>query len=177
MFATLGAVYLEVRCIDMSESRPKNCTHCKLPTTLHLTKVIDGEAHKLGLCSGCPNAKQLKGGVGWNLFESPEPAGKAALSSDGGARCPNCGLTPADFKEHGRLGCPQCYEVFEAKLTPLIASLHRGSCHVGKAPRGKRRSVSPEQIEALKKRLDEHVSREEYEMAAVVRDQLRSLES
>lgn len=161
----------------MSEARPKNCIHCKLPTTLHLTKVIDGEALKIGLCSNCPNAKQLKDGVGWDLLDGPKPAIQTCLSSVGGARCPGCGLTPADFKEHGRLGCARCYEAFEAKLTPLLKNLQRGTCHVGKAPRGKRRSVSPEQIEALKKRLDEHVSREEYEMAAVVRDQLRSLES
>lgn len=161
----------------MSESRPKNCVHCKLPTTLHLTKVIDGEAVKVGLCSSCPNAKAAKAGVGWDLFDSPKLAVKASSLGGGGARCPECGLTPNDFKELGRLGCPTCYEVFEAKLTPMIANLHRGNCHVGKAPRGKRRTVSPEQIEALRKRLVQHVSREEYELAAVVRDQLRSLES
>lgn len=161
----------------MSESRPKNCSHCKLPTTLHLTKVINGEALKIALCSSCPSAQQLKNGVGWDLLDSPKPLIQTRLPSGSGARCPGCGLTPADFKEHGRLGCGRCYDAFEAKLTPLLKSLHRGSCHVGKAPRGKRRSVPPEQIEALRKRLDEHVSREEYEMAAVLRDQLRSLES
>lgn len=160
----------------MSETRPKSCKHCTKPTTLHLTKVIGGKVHKIGLCSNCPEAKALKGGVGWDLLDTPGVSLKVKDFGGGGVKCSNCGLTPKDFKEYGRLGCSHCYDVFEVKLTPLIKNLHKGTAHVGKVPRGKRRAVTPEELEALKRRLDEHVSREEYELAAVVRDQIKSLE-
>ena len=60
--------------------------------------------------------------------------------------CPGCGLTPADFKEHGRLGCPKCYETFEGKLSSVIHKLHRGDSHLGKVPNGKQLCVSPAEM-------------------------------
>ncbi|MDQ8186193.1 UvrB/UvrC motif-containing protein [Pelagicoccus sp. SDUM812002] len=159
----------------MSESRPKNCSHCNAPTSIHLTKVVDGEAVKLGVCSNCPKAKAYKQGAAWDLIDA-ENGGKVPRSPKESERaCPGCGLTPADFKEHGRLGCSKCYETFEGKLEPVINKLHRGSSHIGKVPRGKKRDVTPEEIADLKRRLDEYVSREEYEMAATVRDQIKAL--
>lgn len=129
----------------------------------------------MGVCSDCPKAKELQQGVAWDII-GPEDGGKKPKSPHLNDRaCTGCGLTPADFKETGRLGCPKCYEIFEAKLEPVIKKLHKGESHVGKVPKGQERSVSPEEIAALKRRLDEYVSREEYEMAAVVRDQIKSL--
>lgn len=161
----------------MKETRPKKCAHCTSPTTLHLTKVVDGEATKIGLCANCPSAFKVKQSKGWDVV-SAEDGGKQPRSPLASDRvCPSCGLTPADFKEHGRLGCPRCYETFEEKLESVVRKLHPGVSHIGKVPAGKKRRISPEEIEDLKRRLNEHVSREEYEMAAVVRDQLKSLEA
>lgn len=161
----------------MSETRPKKCSHCQSPTTIHLTKVVDGKAVKLGVCANCPKAEEIKKGATWDLIGSED----GGLSPKGPKRderaCTGCGLTPSDFKEHGRLGCPKCYEVFESKLETVLKKLHRGESHVGKSPRGRGREVSLEEIAALKRRLDEYVSREEYEMAAVVRDQIKALGS
>lgn len=146
------------------------------PTTLHLTKVIDGKLLKLGVCANCPEAVALKGSKGFDLIEDTSGVKQTLLPSDSRIKCPNCGLTPADFKEFGRLGCSNCFDVFAVKLEPLYKKLHNGDTHIGKAPRGHKRSVSVEEIEALKKRLREYVDREEYELAAVVRDQIKSLE-
>lgn len=159
----------------MSEPRPKNCSHCNSPASIHLTKVVDGEAVKLGICSNCPKAQAYKQGVAWDLIDAENGGMQPRLPKENERACPGCGLTPADFKEHGRLGCPKCYETFEGKLSSVINKLHRGESHLGKVPRGKKRIVSPEEIAALKRRLDEYVSREDYEMAAVVRDQIQAL--
>lgn len=161
----------------MKETRPKKCAHCTSPATLHLTKVVDGEATKIGLCANCPTALQIKQSHGWDLIGKDDGGKQPRKPSIHERVCPGCGLTPADFKEHGRLGCSRCYETFEEKLESVVEKLHPGGCHTGKVPKGKKRRISPEEIEALKRRLDEHVSREEYEMAAEVRDQLRSLEA
>ncbi len=160
----------------MSQSRPQKCSHCTQPTTLHLTKIVDGQVFKLDLCAVCPQAKRVKSEIGFDLVEGGAPVALAPRSAESKLACPGCGLTPGDFKESGRLGCSRCYETFEEKLSPLFMKLHESSEHVGKAPQGKRKAASPEQIELLRRRLRELVSREEYELAATVRDQLKALE-
>ncbi|EDY82743.1 UvrB/uvrC motif domain protein [Verrucomicrobiia bacterium DG1235] len=131
----------------------------------------------MGLCANCPKALDLKQGKSWDLIDSEDGGKQPSISKGKQVSCPSCGLTPADFKEHGRLGCAQCYETFEVKLDSVIRKLHKGGTHVGKVPSGKKREISPEELAALKRRMDEYVSREEYEMAAVVRDQIKSLET
>lgn len=116
-------------------------------------------------------------GIGFDLIEKAVGAVEHSISTDSSISCPTCGLTPKDFKEHGRLGCPTCYEVYEEKLLPLYRKLHNGAEHLGKVPGTRKSEVSPEQLKALRARMDEHVIREEYELAAVVRDQIRSLEN
>lgn len=160
----------------MSESRPKNCSSCTDPTSIHITKVVDGEAVKMNVCSNCPKAKALKDGVAWDLVDAENGGKQPRAPKENQRACPGCGLTPADFKEHGRLGCSTCYDTFESKLSTVIGKLHRGSTHLGKAPGGRKRTVTPEEIAALRRQLDEYVSREDYEMAAVVRDQINALD-
>lgn len=161
----------------MKESRPKKCSDCQVNVSIHITKVVDGAAVKLGVCANCPKAQELKAGVCWDLVDT-ENGGKQPKGPKANERaCMGCGLTPGDFKESGRLGCPKCYETFEAKLTQVITKLHRGRTHRGKAPGGQKREVSVEEIAALKRRLEEYVSREEYEMAAAVRDQINALDA
>ena len=38
--------------------------------------------------------------------------------------CPNCGYDLNDFKRTSRLGCSNCYSVFERQLAPMIQSIH-----------------------------------------------------
>ena len=52
--------------------------------------------------------------------------------SDGGTECSFCGLTFADFRRTGRLGCPHCYETFGDQLPRLLRRIHGGVKHVGK---------------------------------------------
>lgn len=158
----------------MSESRPKDCSHCHLPISVHLTKVVNGEAFKQGVCANCPKVAGLGCPGAWDLLEG---GAKPQVVKSEGQACRSCGLTPEDFKESGRLGCPSCYEAFAAKLEPVISKLHRGGSHLGKAPAGQRRVVTAQEIEALKLRLREYVSREDFEMAAAVRDQINALKS
>lgn len=172
----LGRSIVEYRFDEMSESRPKKCSHCQSPTSIHVTKVVDGEAVKMGLCSNCPKALEIKQGVSWDLVGSDCGGKQPRLPKGDETACTGCGLTPADFKEHGRLGCPKCYEVFGDKLASVIRKLHRGETHLGKVPRGRKRTVSPEEIAALKRRLEDYVNREEFEMAAQLRDQINALD-
>lgn len=106
------------------------------------------------------------------------PAGPllAKALAGSGARCPECGFTPEQFKERGRLGCPHCYEFYAGKLHPILDRIHSGTEHRGKFPKKYRKQISQKQIQELRNRLQELVQREEYEEAAVVRDRLKEIE-
>ncbi|MBM4062465.1 MAG: excinuclease ABC subunit B [Planctomycetes bacterium] len=93
--------------------------------------------------------------------------------------CPGCGLTPADFRAKGRLGCPRCYETFRGDLLPLLRRIHEAESHRGRLP-GRLCAEPPPPdgsgLADLRRRLEEAVRGERYEEAARLRDELRSAE-
>lgn len=104
--------------------------------------------------------------------------------------CPVCGMTYADFKRTGLMGCESCYKAFERPLLPLIERAHEGgSFHLGKTPK-RLATSSPERlalalaeaearaqrIRGLMRELDVAIASEKYELAAKLRDQLRRLQ-
>jgi protein arginine kinase activator len=84
--------------------------------------------------------------------------------------CPTCGTTIQDIAATtSRIGCPDCYTHFKDELTPFIKNYHKSLQHVGK---------SPKRIDAkdLKKALEEAIKKEDYELAAKLRDEIKNLE-
>ena len=93
--------------------------------------------------------------------------------------CPGCGLTPADFRSKGRLGCPRCYDVFRTELMPLLQRIHESHVHTGRLPAVTSTTPPPPDEHTLtdvRKRLEDAVRGERYEEAARLRDELRRLE-
>ncbi|MEM9373010.1 MAG: UvrB/UvrC motif-containing protein [Planctomycetota bacterium] len=124
--------------------------------------------------------------------DAPEnPVGSSASGDRPAVRCASCGTTYAAFKESGLLGCPGCYDAFGDRLGPLIERAHEGGCHhVGKFPRRALRDCRSlgdsdrvrvllgdarergERLEAVRKSLSKAVRDEDYERAAMLRDEL-----
>ena len=92
--------------------------------------------------------------------------------------CPACGLSVADFKKTGRLGCGTCWTTFEKGLATLLKDLHKGTTHVGKVPARavKSREVT-DKLRALEQELKQAVKEERFEDAAELRNQIRLMES
>ena len=57
--------------------------------------------------------------------------------------CPDCGMTLAEFREKGRLGCPRDYEIFRDHLDQLLGRVHNSDRHTGRLPGGERVSPQP----------------------------------
>ena len=99
---------------------------------------------------------------------------------DTAVTCPVCHLTLQKYKENGfKLGCPECYTVFFKPLvTSAIEKLQRGGVHLGKHPMPLDED-SPEskagKLAALKRELELFIAREDYESAAICRDQIAEL--
>ena len=164
------------------------CDECgENEATVHLTQVVDNEMTTTHLCETCAAEKGLQGAS--QPTNPPLADFLATMGSDdigsgpGGAppselTCPFCGLSSAEFKEVGRLGCPQCYSAFEGHLRSLLRRIHGGTQHVGKVylPPDPTATDREKRIEGLKRKLQRAVETEDFERAAELRDQIRSLE-
>jgi len=140
------------------------CAHPPLSVPSIRRTVIEG----LGPCAptGFSLADLLLG-----LGAAQEMA-QAAAGSD--LRCPTCGFTQADFKKTGRLGCADCYTTFAEGLEGLLKSMHKGTKHVGKVPQQLQQHKDyVEKLNRLQKDLEKAVSDEDFEQAAVLRDEIR----
>jgi protein arginine kinase activator len=90
--------------------------------------------------------------------------------------CSRCQMTRAEFKKRARLGCPECYNAFMGELNAITQAMHHSRQHVGKIParQGNEARVTA-QVAALQKDIETAIAKEEYEMAAALRDQIRAL--
>ena len=153
------------------------CQRCPDDAAVHLTETVNGRRQELHLCLSC--AKE----AGLALPSSPPKLGLdkvvqglivahvGELVGELAERtCPDCGIKFMEFRAGGRLGCPQDYQVFTAGLVPLLERFHGASRHVGKVAR--RRSTAGLRLR-LRTQLRSAISREDYEEAARLRDQLR----
>ena len=84
-----------------------------------------------------------------------------------------------EFKQSGRLGCPHCYVTFESQLKTLLRRLHGSTQHVGKVylPPDPSEASRQERLAGLRRKLEKAVASEDFERAAQIRDQIRSMEA
>lgn len=149
---------------DIDRGKPKEFHFCDEHARQHLAPAND-PAEKAGMSD---LAKNLIGG------SADAPAEPATLDQQ---TCPVCQVTFGEFRSSGRLGCPHDYEVFRDELMPLLENIHDETRHTGKAPR--RAPRDPKQqtmLIQLRNDLKRAVAAEDYEMAARVRDKIKSLE-
>lgn len=153
------------------------CDHCDKPAVVHNTAIVNGVMHEAHLCEEHAQA------VGIQLPASPA-IGKliaqftvAAPARARGPVCARCGMTYAEHRQHGVLGCGDCYEAFGKTLSVVLERAHGCEAqHVGKAPP---RVADAHQRTAMLKQLlqdlEEAVRAEQYERAARLRDQMKEL--
>ena len=89
--------------------------------------------------------------------------------------CPGCGLTFQRFLEIGKFGCPTCYDTFRERLPKVFGKLHSGSTtHEGKVPASFNEKVTiKKKIESLRAHMQDAIQVENFEEAAVLRDEIK----
>lgn len=102
--------------------------------------------------------------------------------------CPECSWSLEQLKKTGRMGCPSCYTTFFPLLRKELAGIHRGLHYCGHDPERRTGSHGTaggvpesaarirERIATLKKDMEESIRREEFELAADLRDKIGALE-
>ena len=158
------------------------CQKCgKNAATTHIKTVINGKVIEQSLCGYCA-AKS-----GYSAFSNSSITGllssmlgqtietqKTAVEN----KCLCCGSTFADIAETGKVGCAECYITFEKELLPYLKRIHGSVNHTGKTPGSKELIVTEvkDTVSELKTKLAQLVAAENYEEAAIVRDEIKRLE-
>lgn len=158
--------------------RPLECSECRRPIKVRYSEVVGENSAELSMCSECPELeKRLQGFRHLAASDMPQEGST-------GLACGSCGTTLAAIRVGTLLGCSQCYEVFEniiveelsaAESIPskLAASKRSQLVHIGRIP-GETSEMTPTlRLLALNEALNETLAREDYEQAALLRDQIR----
>lgn len=147
------------------------CQICDEPAAVHVTDIVNNTKREVHLCERCarernlipdPPGPQIDLKALLNLLTNPPRAGGEPAAT----ACGVCGMTVAEFKAAGRLGCQHDYDTLRTTLEPLLERVHRGLVHAGKAPRAVR-------VRDWQQRMAAAVAAEDYEEAARLRDLIR----
>ncbi|MFN0131505.1 MAG: UvrB/UvrC motif-containing protein [Phycisphaerales bacterium] len=167
------------------------CDQCEQEATVHELRVMGGKRVERHLCEACARREGMAVQPPASVPELIEKflhqaAKKAETQAASGPACGECGLSFAEFKNTGILGCPACYQAFESQLGPLLERSHEGATHhVGKTAKrlsdgtgatGTKAIDADDRaarMAALSKQLEQAVAGEHYERAAALRDELR----
>ncbi len=164
------------------------CQNCKKnEATTHIKRVLNGEATESHLCSNC--AQSLGVGSFFDDFSLNMPDifsglfGDSTFALEGSRldRCEKCGCCFDDIIKTGSVGCSDCYEKFYSKLLPSIQRIHGKAKHSGKIPRRTNEKIvtkektAEEKIESLKQDMQKAINEQNFEQAAVLRDEIKKL--
>lgn len=160
-------------CADCNESK----------ATVHFTQIVNDETETFHLCQKCAQARGLKTPLSTSQaplsdFLSEMGAPIFTKATNANVSCPRCGCTFRQFRKTGRLGCAECYIVFEREMSALLRKIHGSNEHVGivaadGVEAGDDRSL---RLSDLRRQLRQAVDNEEYERAAELRDRIAEIE-
>lgn len=159
------------------------CDNCNRPAVVHLTEIQGGKKIEKHLCEQCAaqsEAVPMQMHTPINELLSNFVMQHSGMAGKSTQACEHCGITWAEFRQSGLLGCEHDYECFEQELTPLLERAHEGATHhIGKVP-GRRGGDAPVHnrvnIAKLRKELASAIEIEDYEQAARLRDQIREVD-
>lgn len=161
------------------------CDNCgEHDATVEYREMRDGETTIYHLCKECAKERGLEApppkaeySISDILVSMVEGSGSPDKKEAREQRCPQCGLSYAEFARGGKLGCSGCYSAFRLQLEPLLRRVHGATSHVGKTIRAaSRTSKTKREIRQLERALKQAIDNEEFEDAAGIRDKIRTLE-
>ena len=168
------------------------CQKCGKLATFHITDLDPkqpGKYHEFHFCDEharqhlAPAEEAAKEGLAAGelaqilVAKGQAPGGRAEASPTDKRACPLCQISFLEFRNSGRLGCPHDYEIFRDELMPMLENIHDATRHSGKHPRRAPQSSQRQTtLMQLRNDLKRAVAAEDYETAAQVRDQIKTIE-
>ncbi|MBS0654795.1 MAG: UvrB/UvrC motif-containing protein [Verrucomicrobia bacterium] len=165
--------------MEQLPERHIECSECKKPIVTCYTEVIGKTVYRLGMCADCPVLRR-------RLYSGSKEEAHSLEAKVAGLCCGGCETTADEVKMGLPLGCSLCYEVFEdllideLRLSEHLPQKHleakmNSLLHVGRSPGQVTESTEAQKLLSLHQALHESLSREDYEQAAWLRDQIKAL--
>ena len=176
-----------------------NCDLCQTEkATIFFSQMVEGNLQKVNLCKSCADDKGVTDPTGFALADMLEGMGQQTAMDPPLHKdelvCGSCGFSQSDFKKTGRVGCADCYHVFDEGLDGLLEAMHKHTQHVGKVPASfpdlpglldeeedppapQPEATRLDKLSELKQALSKSVEDEDYEEAARLRDAISQMET
>ncbi len=183
------------------------CDNCgKREANVRYSENINGRKRELNLCEECSRKlgithKDFNMPIDFSSFfgefieDFTTPEFMPLINEIKTLKCHTCGYTFEDIANTGRLGCGDCYEVFEQRLDPIIKRIQGANRHVGrigkivdnkieqkmqnqetKGENTKKQEKEENQLEKLQNDLKQAIKEERYEDAAKIRDKIKKIQ-
>lgn len=156
------------------------CDKCnERAATVVITQIVGDKSMKLYLCEKCSAETEGLLRENHNSFQhflSEFINAKSTTTKNELLKCEKCGMTIDSFRKNSKVGCANCYRTFSNYFEPLVKRIHTNIEHTGKRP-GKLDTelIVEQKIDRLQDELKAAIANEEYELAARLRDEIRSL--
>lgn len=159
------------------------CEKCGKESVYHSTLIVNGVSRSTNLCRDCAIKEGVFAAEKPSLFDEMFASFSDLLGFEQveNVICPVCKTTLREFKSTGKLGCPNCYEMFREEIAGVLKRIAPFESHKQetiKTQKSKPQKLSKEeQIKALRDEMKHAVSEEKYEDAAKIKKQISKLES
>ncbi|MDD2392680.1 MAG: UvrB/UvrC motif-containing protein [Eubacteriales bacterium] len=167
------------------------CSRCGVnEASIFIKQNINGKESEVSLCESC--AKSIgAGGISFgganilpvsiwqgSILSALDQISKGTNFNTGvfvpgkavSLVCKDCGMTLAEFREKGKLGCSKCYDAFGQQLDQVFRRIQSGETHRGRRIAEEPESIeirsAQEEIQSLKRKIIKAVENEDYESAA-----------
>jgi len=158
------------------------CQFCKKnPADIIFTIIINNKKKDINICKKCAEEKGLSNPLagfpsllGGIIFGMAEEKIKEIIDNEISQKditCEECGLSYAEFKTSGLLGCQFCYEAFKDDLKVILRRIHGNNRHFAL----KKERILPveKEISELTRELENAIKKEEFKKTARIRDKIK----
>lgn len=157
------------------------CENCgKNIATTHIKRSVNGVNTEKHLCSACAQKLGFSAGFSGGFADILASMFGDTLpeQTENEKICPCCKSSFSDIVKTGKMGCPECYNTFLDRMLPYLKRIHGNVRHIGRIPNMSPLAVADNEtrILSLRRELNRLIENEEFENAAKVRDEIRSLE-
>ena len=169
------------------------CEKCKKKkATVFYNENLGGKTRSCSLCADCAETMRRTG----ELEDVRIPSASSAFGCSESAMfgnlcgitvphniaavrtCPVCSSTLAGIAESGSVGCAACYKTFLDEISGSLHALPESTPYPGRTPRHYRlRREREARAALLREQMKQAVLAEDFETAALLRDQIHTLRS
>lgn len=180
------------------------CENCKKrEANVRYSENINGVRKELNLCDECSRELGITNNMDFRIptFDFSNFFGSfledfsnssdfmPLLSEIKQVKCDSCNSTFDDIINTGRYGCPNCYDVFEDRMDPILKKLQGSNKHNGrlgkisenkvkfdKKQENNSNKIVESKLDKLQADLKQAIKEERYEDAAKIRDEIKKEE-